>query len=416
MSQVGYGAGDYTIMCVGGSTFIAISRVDNNTDPTSTDSWLVLSLEEFISQSIEHITLSLPPASNDPSVVIPSGSSASYINSVLSDPEFPLIEFECGAYLVDQTILIPSNVHLKGCGKDTVFTAADGFNTLMFSNVSGVTGAEVNIEISDMTLEGNKPNQTPLSQMDGFKFYDVDGLYMHDICINDTEGHSIHSKEGTDQVFERLEIDGAGSSNVGTYGSCLAITDGNGTKILNCKLSNSAKAGIRCSGSGFLIEDTELSGNGNGGLVPVSSDWTDSVVRNCKMLDSGPHKNNDGIRLVASERILIENTEASRNVGAGIHCLNGCDDITILNSTTNNNGASTTQSSVDASIEADDGICIQNNAGTGNRNTNIYVDNTTMMGNSGFDLLINNESDSVTALTGNAAGTVSVAVTCTNIN
>jgi len=166
-----------------------------------------------------------------------------------------------GTYLIDQSVLMPSNFQMVCAGSATVFKAAAGMTAPMFVNNNQGSG-NANISITNCAFDGNKANQVLNNEVDAIKCYSCGNLHLRDISISNTEGHGVHLNNGgtvTGQVVDNLQCDGVGTYPTNTYGSCLAVTAGTGTKISHLRAYNTAKAGLRFSGSGFSSATSSVS-------------------------------------------------------------------------------------------------------------------------------------------------------------
>jgi hypothetical protein len=142
----------------------------------------------------------------------------------------------------------------------------------------------------------------------------------------------------TGQVIDDLQCDGVGTYPTNQFGSCLAITDGTGVKISHLRAYNTAKAGIRFSGNGFLISDVECQGNGNGCIVPVAGSVTDLTINGMTSLNEvGPYTT-DGLHLGDVVGANLSNLNVVGDGMCGISLFNGSENINISNSTFRDNG------------------------------------------------------------------------------
>jgi len=313
------------------------------------------------------------------------------------------VKLTAGTYLVSDigttgfVLTLPSNFTLEGEGYNNTTILMDD-NTDIYAIYA--TGQD-NITVKDFKIDGNKANQTDNTQADGIKFLEGLNLTFENLWIHDTRGHGIHVNNGaildTDQ---KMTIKGCRFTDCGwarddTYGSNLAITDGNGVTISDFHSSGTAKAGLRFSGKNYTITNFVIHDCGNGGLVPVSGDFSDSTISNGVSYDSsGTHGNEDGIHFLDIERVTISNVVCYGNKGAGILLVNGCSDITINGCILYNNGQSA--QSITA-ITGRDGITIKDE---GNGNENIIITNCIFLDNQGtptqdYGILVQDNSDNI---------------------
>lgn len=249
-----------------------------------------------------------------------------------------------GTFLCNDEILLPSNITLVG-SRSSILKMGATLDKPLLTNASKGTGTETDITLIGFTINGNKASQTPLAEGSGVKLYKTDRARIFGLYIYNTEGHGVHFNNAGAQIegqeVHNCTITGAGSSNVGTYGSCLAITDGYHVRLSDLFLADSAKAGMRLSGTGYAINNVQALRNGNGGLVPVSGDFNSSTITGGNYSFSGPYANNDGMRLVNVKDVAISGVTCEQNAGAGILLLNGCENVTINGVVAKNNGQNT---------------------------------------------------------------------------
>jgi hypothetical protein len=263
---------------------------------------------------------------------------------------------------VSGQVTLPSNITIRGEGFGSIVKLKAATNAPLFINKSGSTGSESNITIENLKIDGNKANQTALQEGTGIKLLKVPRVTLRNLWIVDTEGHGIHLNNSgatiEGQVIADCIIEDTGSSAVGTFGSCVAVTNGTNLSISNVKCYDSAKAAFRLSGTGYTITNSHGIRCGNGGLVPEASSFSDSTISNCVFTDNGTNPNNDGIRLVGATNITVNGGVCSGNYGAGLMILNGCKQITVNGGIYKNNGK---HADAPAATEGRDGITIKDN-------------------------------------------------------
>lgn len=287
------------------------------------------------------------------------------------------IYFPPGTYITTGIVLASGNKRIRGAGmgKTTIKLKASADDIVIKADTLD------DIIIEDLTIDGNKANQTATVEATGIKLIKSNRARIAHVEVKDCEGHGIHlNNQGatvTGQVLDHVLARDCGSGASNTYGSNIAITNGNGVILTACDSRGAAKAGFRLAGTGLVLNGCIAKDNGNGGLVPVSAESTDFTINGGEFSDNGPNENNDGIRLVGCDRFEINGVICTGNYGAGLHILNGCDNVTVNGGVFRNNGQHADAPDAD---EARSGIAITN---SGTACSNIIIDGAKLLDDQG---------------------------------
>jgi hypothetical protein len=265
-----------------------------------------------------------------------------------------------GTWLLNN-INLSAGTWLMGAGQGaTVLKAKNGLNADFITNTSGAS----DITISDLSVDGNKANQTPGATCRGIYMVLASRLLLTRLHIYDVEAHGIHlSNVGQAIEGQRVSdcvIERSGSGALNTFGSNFATTNGTSVTLTNVHSFDSAKAGFRLSGT-FTLNGCVAKRNGNGGIVTVSGEMTGLTVNGGFYCDNGPGSNNDGIRLVGANTVELNGPVCIGNAGAGVGIYSGTANVVISGGIYKNNGQVGTAA---ATVEGRDGITIRGDSTT----------------------------------------------------
>ncbi len=290
-----------------------------------------------------------------------------------------------------EQVTTKSGVWIIGSGWGTIIKAPDGLADAK-QGVIQFTSAANNVQVLNLQIDGNKSNQTAGRTIRGIYFVGATRCAVKNCYVHDTEDHGIHfSNAGTEdgnQIIGNV-VDAAGLSDTSVGGSGIGVSDGINFIISDNHALNSNRVGIRVEGSGHILSSNLCKGNGDGGIVPVSSSSRLLISANhCfDNVDSGAadRTNLDGIRLVGIDDSVVSSNLCRGNDGSGVHLDNNCNRVSITGNVCMNNGQSGTG----------DGITIEN---PGTANTDISVSSNICADNQGTKtqvngLLIANSSD-----------------------
>lgn len=274
-----------------------------------------------------------------------------------------VVTLPAGTFLSGR-LTIPARTWLRGAGQGaTILKLKNGYNADFITNTNGAS----DITITDLSVNGNKANQTSGAQCRGIYLLSCARLLIDRVHVYDVEGHGIHlSNTGTveGQRVSNCLLERAGSNPIATYGSNIAATNATDLLITNTVSLDSAKAGFRLAGSGINLAGCVARRNGNGGIVTVSGENTGITVTGGVYSDNGitagivAQSNADGIRLVGVKNAELNSVKCSNNQGAGVGIYNSSTHVNISGGQYRNNGQ---YGGVPGAVEGRDGICVVGN-------------------------------------------------------
>lgn len=279
------------------------------------------------------------------------------IQSALNAQAGKALHFPAGTY-ISGSLTVAAGTTLFGDGPRSIIKARAALNTDLVKNALGAS----DITIRDLALNGNKGTMTSggtgtTNPNRGIYLSNVARCLLTNLHIVDFEGHGVHlSLDGT-QEGNRISdtvVERSGSGGLNTYGSNIAVTNGNGVTLTNVHAYDSAKAGFRLGGTGFTLNGCVARRNGNGGVVPVTG--TAGLTINGGFYSDNVGPLSDGIRLVGVVDVTVNGVECVGNDGAGIAVYNSSRDVTITGGVFRNNGQGGVLDAV--ALDARDGITV----------------------------------------------------------
>lgn len=223
--------------------------------------------------------------------------------------------FPAGTYLTG-TVQVGGNIHLRGVGQDvTVLKLKSGVNDAL------VLGTQTeNITLSDMTLDGNAPQQTTGSTV---IFWKCKCIRIENVKVIRSHVIALNMSNVMESVISRCHLKGTiGNTVVSFSNDDAAYADGN-----NWVLDN-------------LIEDGYLDGiiyNTNRGLI------ANNIIRNNGLV---PDNTAGGIYVNGKYGIVISNNLVEANDGNGIDIINATEIVADGNWCSGNNSAGIMYASV----------------------------------------------------------------------
>ena len=252
-----------------------------------------------------------------------------------------------GVYLISKTLRVPSGCVISGRGWRSILKLADNANVIMLRNQNEKKG-DTDIAIENIMLDGNKDHQSviPHAQHSAIYMQNVSNLLIRNVHVTRSISHGLFISNNTPEGMrgQRIEhslfdYNGASLEHKPVGGSGVAMFNGRYITMNAVHSLFNARAGFRGLGQDIVLNGCIARGNSNGGLVPQtgSSGWS---INGGIFSESGPHGNNDGIRLVGVSDFQINGVVAQRNSGSGLLVLNNSDGINITGGIFSENGQS----------------------------------------------------------------------------
>ncbi len=302
---------------------------------------------------------------------------------------------EAGTYKVGTALTIGdfTSIYL---GPGVIVKLADAANVHIFTN-KDYTNGNTDIKIYGAgTIDGNKTNQTAGQEARGVYLVRTTDSGVEGITVQDCEDHGIHfSLNGTEKgnYISNTLTQNNGLSDTSVGGSGVAVTNALEFRALNARSYGNNRAGFKPTGNHIEMTTCIASGNKDVGLTAPSSSFL--VVNGGEYTANTSDVLADGIRLVATDRVILNGPNCSGNDGSGVMILNGCDNVTINGGQYYNNGQNATAR---AATSGRDGITIKNN---GTVNTGINISNVQCFDTQGtktqdYGIAIENTSNNIT--------------------
>lgn len=229
-----------------------------------------------------------------------------------------------------------SGVVLSGLGSASVLKAKNALNAPLIVGTS-----LTDVGFADFKIDGNKANQTDNSEGAGIKMITSTRGFVEHVHIDSTEGHAFHissvSTTNEGWRFENCLATNIGTAGNATYGSAFVTTEAEHITYVGCQAFDIAKAGFRTSGSAHLAACV-AERCANGGIVTVSGEAASITVDGGSFSNCGTSSDNDGIRLLGTDRAVFDNVLCEGNYGSGLHIGNGCDFVAVRGGIFRNNG------------------------------------------------------------------------------
>ncbi len=348
-------------------------------------------------------TGTVPVESSDPKgadyVDTSCTSAQTTINSAISAVSAAgggIVYLEDGTYIISGSVTIASNVTLEGAGANTVIELENGANAAV--TMINIGSSTSNVVVKDLTLNGNKANQTSGST---YGVNDVTnstpGVQLNHLSVENMYGSAYGvmlagSGTGSDSVTNSYIASNAGigvysstanafiADNVitGNSGKGIDVTGAGTTITSNTVTSNSSYGIYATSGKGMVVSNNTIASNTSYGMYLLGAPGL-SVTGNSLTNNAG------GINEAASNAIISGNT-LTNNTTFGIDLESGSTGDVVEDNTISL-----------PSTGAYDGIYVSNTA-SGNS-----VTNNTILGNGGTGVAIYTQAGALnTYLSGNS--------------
>ncbi|MHB9071216.1 MAG: right-handed parallel beta-helix repeat-containing protein [Sedimentisphaerales bacterium] len=217
-----------------------------------------------------------------------------------------------GETVVTATIMIPSNVSLKGACTNSVLKAANGFNGDVIKNADQINGNS-GIRMSGFSINGNKPYQTAGN---GINLKKVSDIVIEDVKVRDCYTCGIYLDADVTEIrVESCIIYGNGvSAGNGIQTSSMGLSN---LLITNCTIYSNKNNGIYIGGTGYGIKviGNYIYGHGSGNDGIKVYDTCDIVLA-ANVIDGA---SNGGMELnMTSNSIITANCVANANHGINV--------------------------------------------------------------------------------------------------
>jgi Pectate lyase superfamily protein/Right handed beta helix region len=184
-----------------------------------------------------------------------------------------------GTYLVSSQLAINlghNNVTLRGAGKTaTTIKLANGANTNVITY--GTSSVATDVTIADLTVDGNKANQTATS--DGIVCNSAVRPIISNVRIVNAWRRGINFFGCTDPVVFGCELQSCGDALSGGLGSLAADTTTVRARIINNHIETPGFHGIAVAGTGCVISGNTIRNPGNSGGIGIAiAGSTDCIV------------------------------------------------------------------------------------------------------------------------------------------
>jgi len=211
-----------------------------------------------------------------------------------------------GTYIISSTLLIGSNTRLLGQGPLAVLRLKAGANTQILRNADQV-GGNASIVVENLTLDGNKAQQTALT-----------GANLNFTKVTDGIIRGVITKDGADSGLWLVDCNHIlvhGVTAISNTRTGISIRGNAGAGSTNIVVSNcSARGGIvgiqaldlvvRCVISSCVTElNTGVGGDGSGIEVTMSSPTAPSPLE-IAIVGNVVRDNTQGIRVEAKARLI----------------------------------------------------------------------------------------------------------------
>jgi hypothetical protein len=302
-----------------------------------------------------------------------SGKSCSAIQKAISKlpPSGGQVIIKAGNYVCTNSIIIDrDNVDLKGEGSSTILRLADGANApvlVMGSIAQAPNGSRKNISISDLTIDGNRSNQT-VECLHGECNAD-NQIYNNGISVRSCEDCRVErvtvfaARSGglvADKVVRRLTLRDINSFD--NYFDGLAAYETENSSFSGINVHNNGAAGFSFDWNfdNNVVSDSTVADNAKVGIFMRNS--KDNLFHGLQIRNSGEH----GVFLAQVENDTSKPAQGntfsgiviSTSVGAGIRI----NDVTCINNTISSsqfieNGGGCISEAVQGLISSSGNIC-----------------------------------------------------------
>ncbi len=200
-----------------------------------------------------------------------------------------------GTYIIDTTILLPSKVTLIGAGRGTIIKLKNGIN----ASIEALSESALNhtrITISDLSLDGNKVNNTSGTQ-DGINLVNNNGDTTYDV-INNVTAENFRDK-GASLLAHYSKITNSSFMNNG-----MGLMVGDNSVVSNNTVVSNTTSGIRIDNAdSTIVSNNNIDTNGQYGISSIGS--KDAVISNNRIQDTGGSAFNNGIFMSSSDRFTV---------------------------------------------------------------------------------------------------------------
>lgn len=226
-----------------------------------------------------------------------------------------------GTYIVERTLVIPSNVSLCGAGL-TILQAADGLDDHIVSIENGAT----NVNVSDIKFIGNSANQTD-NNIDLINIDDSTEICINKCCFSDSKRSCIRTGGNSEKIW----ITGCVFNDIlNPLGACIFATSTNCLTIKCCcfvAIGNNV-APISLGSAAEVVLVTYCIFEQSAGLV-LSAGTESCVISN--NIFKNPLTALPMIASTSSTLLTINNNQMI-NAGRGI-VLTSCNDANVTDNT-----------------------------------------------------------------------------------
>jgi len=301
------------------------------------------------------------------------------------------LELQEGTYLIGK-VTLPSSIIIEGKGVGTIIKLVAGHDDhlLTAASASGIT-------LKNLTLDGNKANQTAGAASRGLYLLDSSDIRLVDVIVQNCADHGVHASVGatTDPLSDSVRIwttrckfltngtiGAAGGSGLAVSGDYLWATD--------CYSEGNLLSGFKFTGSHVSAKGCHAIDNDAGGFTTgfdsVTEEGSIHVYEACYALNNGDGTNGgDGFRHQGQvDRIIHRDCFAVGNKWSGISLVANSTtkptNVDIYGGSLLNNG----QSFTPAATVAGSGLSVLSTSTTPNIPSYVRLHGVTITDDQGF--------------------------------
>ena len=268
-------------------------------------------------------------------------SDHTIINTALTAAAGGAVYLMEGTYTLGGAISVPNNTTLSGAGAGTIITVPNSFNTSITAIANTTTGGNgTGIVIRDVTLDGNKANQSSGTQR---------GIYLNGAgsgaAVSSVQGARVMNVTVRNWLSEGFVT--SGSSNTIINGVTSTLNGGHGFNITsgaNITFTGNTSQGNGGRGSSFTsVSSSAVTGNTSQGNTGTGFLF-DTATYNTVTGNTSQGNVGNGIYVTAGSSNTVSSNNISGNGSNGIGIVGSSSNnitdnrITDSNGTTDNNG------------------------------------------------------------------------------
>jgi phage minor structural protein len=278
-----------------------------------------------------------------------------------------------GTYTISGQITTPSNITIEGQGNQTIIklannsVGASGTWLYMFTN-SDPTNGNTNIQIKNLSIQGNSINQTNTGSSIGiYTAGACSNVVIDNVRINSVKGRGIHLTNITNGIITNNTVTNCTADGIVVQGSYNTISsnisnnNSTGVEILYVDISTGIYGNVAsnniCNNSSSYGISLLSNGGGNNSI-------TGNTIKGCVY---------DGIYVYYSNKNTISGNTSSQNSDRGIHIYNSNYNTITANTFSENNK---------------EGLIIEQNSAHNNINGNTITANSQQANNTYDNLII----------------------------